>query len=107
MNSYPEIKTFFILGNLHAFTVTESVLPNLKLTTEHLKLFSVASESMSCDNLLSHTDLGGKRTKKIQIIQSSSKAWSGLHSSSSTKRCYTAVMISDLRTQLSKIRNAL
>lgn len=44
MNSDPEIKTFFIVGNLHAFTTTESVLPNLKLTTEHLKLFSVDLE---------------------------------------------------------------
>ena len=44
MNSYPETKTFFILGNLCPFTRAESFLPNLKLNTEHLNLFSVALE---------------------------------------------------------------
>jgi len=66
MNSYPETKTFFILGNLCPFTRAESFLPNLKLNTEHLNLFSVALEWLSYDNFLPQADLGGKKTKKTQ-----------------------------------------
>lgn len=102
MISYPKIKTVSFSGYLYAFVRAKSFFPNLKLSTEHHKLFSGFRE-MSCDSFLPQTGSWRKKKNTTKIIQSSFKAWSCLHSSTNIESSYTGVMIPDLRIKCLKL----